>query len=1285
MKQLTIKTLLGLYSALVANLAFSGTISQVPLHVSTTAASNVLINMSVETPMGGAAYNDQPGTLAGGAACSGRVTKGGGDVGTCYIPAEVYLGYFNPNKCYSYNTSSNRFEPKSAVLSTAHDCSGRFSGNFMNWASMTAIDMFVWTMTGGNRVVDTTTETVIQRMKKQDTDSWFPHKYLSSGTNVAPSTVTPWSDGEIYIDNTNWGIKFGTTRDGSEKATYDLNVQVCDSTVGVESNCQQYGSYYKPEGLVQKNADSMRFGVTSFSLKKEADGGVLRSNMKYVGPNEPDGSGGEQTNPLAEFGSDGLLINNPVASEASASGVSNSGVINYLNKFSDAGYKSRDPASELFYESIRYYKNLGRTPEYIDVLSNADLGDFPAITAWQDPIQYSCQKNFILGINDANPWHDKKLPGTHFTSKTFNGHTLTGYDIDGDGTIADDELDYGEPSNPDADINVTTLTNKVGDLEGLNGTNQRIGCTIDLCPEDGSGALNDSSAKHMGKLGQVMGTSPDPQKENSYYIAGLAYYANTEDVRSDLSGDQTITTFMIDTQEYKSNPLVGQMNMLWLAGKYGGFVDADGDGVPDAGEWDSKTSGEPDNYVLASRPDKLVNALSDNFSDIQDLSSSSTAVTASSTRLNTETQTYQASFSSADWSGELVAFPILSTGALGTKAWDASFLAADNRNIYSWDGSAGFSFDTANNSTVSAAALSVSVTPLSDDEIDYLRGDQSNEVQNNGLFRDRDTLLGDIVNSNPRFVGRDNFGYAKLDGAEGTKYGEFRELASYLTRKKALYVGANDGMLHGFDADTGIELFGYVPRAVYSNLASLSKQGYDHRFFVDGTPAVSDAYIDQDGQPSNDSAWSSVLVGTLGAGGKGVYALDVTTPSSFAATDVLWEVDPTTLSAASTLDFANLGVTMGEATIARMANDQWAAIFSNGYDSASKEAIVYVVDLRSGALIKEFNTGVSGNNGMATPVVIDSDGDLNADAIYAGDLKGNLWKIDVSDAQHSNWDFAFYEDNGTPADLTDDVIPKPLFVAQDSVAPGNTQPITAKPQVGPHSQGGVMVYFGTGKYFETQDNVVGGSPKVQSFYGIWDQGVAVEGDRDAADSKFKLVEQTIDFEATFGTEFDVRVTSDNSVNYIGNAPATGWYMDLKLTTATAKGERVVNVPLLRGGRVIFETLTPSTDPCDFGGSGWIMALDAFTGSSEELTPFDINRDGKYDDDDKITVNKNGVDVKVSLSGLSNQSMQGGASVLDMGKQDRLFFNDDDDDDKKTDDLGLLGPDDGGRQSWQQLQ
>ncbi|OMH28401.1 pilus assembly protein [Motiliproteus sp. MSK22-1] len=1257
---------LPLFSKVVSILGFAviaisfsafGAVSQVPLYLATTADPNVLFNMSVESPMGGAAYNDQPDTLAGGAVCNGRVNDGG-TVGACYFKTETYLGYFDSNKCYAYTSNSPGYFYPTGVTNTDHECSGAYSGNFMNWASMTAIDMFIWTMTGGNRIVDTTSETIIQRARKQNNNGWYPHKLVKATQNVSPSTVTPWSDSAIYITNTSFGISFGTTIGGTEKGTFNLQVKVCDSSVGLESNCIEYtdgSTYYKPEGLIQDKSDSMRFAVTSFSKdgSQSRDGGVLRANMKYVGATEPDGNGGTRINPNGEVTTGGLLVNNPNPSDATASGVSNSGVINYLNKFSESGYKSYDPAAELFYESLRYFKNLGRTPEYADGLSVANMGGFPAITNWEDPIQYSCQKNFIVGINDANPWLDKRLPGTHFTTADFSGRTLTA-------------ADYGEPSNSDTSINVTSLTNEVGRLEGLNGTSQCIGCV------DGNCNLS-ATNKTISSLGEVMGTCPYGPKENSYYIAGLAHYANTNDLRTEsaMPGEQTVATFMIDTQEYNANPLTGQMNMLWLAGKYGGFIDSNGNDEPDLqSEWDEDADGEPDNYVLASRPDKLVTGLSEAFAEIEERSSTASAITTNSAQLSTDSNAYQAKFNSGNWSGHLYALPVSATATLGTATWDAAeeLPAHGSRNIYSWNAAstAAFSFDTSNLATIQAVAPT-----LGTDEVNYIRGDQRKEQQNGGNFRNRPNetaldgsiygnVLGDIVNSDPQYVSYPNFGYVGLGGTEGSDYAVFRTGASYLARKEMLYVGGNDGMLHAFDADTGVEVFAYIPRSITSNLEALTKPNYSHKYYVDGSPHVGDAYIDHDGDSDNE--WRSILVSTTGAGGKGVFALDVTFPDSFSTTNVLWEIDDTTTG------FSDLGYTLGQVTIVRLATGEWGAVFANGYDSSSGKAVIYIVDLEDGSLIAEFDTETTGN-GMSTPFVADTDRDYIADTIYAGDLKGNLWKIDISSSANSNlWDFSFHDGPGANA------APEPLFIAKDSS--GATQAISASPQVGWHSDNGMMIYFGTGKYYETNDNIVGTTPQIHSLYGVQDDGTTqVNSDRS------ELVGQAILSEVgAFG--FQIRITEQNAQG----SGKKGWYIDLKLSTETdGDGERVVNMPLLRGDRVFFTTLVPSADHCTAGGESWQMELNAITGGRLDSSPYDLNSDGVIDDGDMITItHADGTTEKVAYTGIRKDGLgitDNPASLEDGDKAWDIFSGSSGD----TVALQRESSDPSGRQAWQELQ
>ncbi|MBF0126576.1 MAG: hypothetical protein HQM02_05125, partial [Magnetococcales bacterium] len=254
---------------------------------------NVMLNLSIETPMQGAAYNDQPN----GALCGGRINDGG-TVGVCYAHENEYIGYFDPDKCYSYTNS--RFEP--AALATSHQCSGQWSGNFLNWATMTAIDEFRWALTGGNRSTDTTALTVLERsnMGLGKGDSWYPVKMISSTQNVAPSTVTPYTNSKIYLYNHGTQFDIGTSWGGSEKVTnLNARVMVCDSGISLEDNCIPYGNHHKPQGLIQNNAYRMRFALMSYTRDdgKSRDGGVLRANMKYVGPLRPASGGGPGDQP----------------------------------------------------------------------------------------------------------------------------------------------------------------------------------------------------------------------------------------------------------------------------------------------------------------------------------------------------------------------------------------------------------------------------------------------------------------------------------------------------------------------------------------------------------------------------------------------------------------------------------------------------------------------------------------------------------------------------------------------------------------------------------------------------------------------------------------------------------------------------------------------------------------------------------------------------------------------------------------------------------------------------
>ena len=291
----------------------------------------------------------------------------------------------------------------------------------------------------------------------------------------------------------------------------------------------------------------------------------------------------------------------------------------------------------------------------------------------------------------------------------------------------------------------------------------------------------------------------------------------------------------------------------------------------------------------------------------------------------------------------------------------------------------------------------------------------------------------------------------------------------------------------------------------------------NHRLINDGAAITFDAYL--------GNSWRTILVGSLGGGGKGVYALDVTDPDNFTASEVLWEF--------SSADDSDMGVAIPQPAIGRMNNGQWAAIVANGYNSDQANAELFVLDLKTGAVLKKIDTGVGSDNGLSNPAAVDVDGDRIVDYVYAGDLKGNLWKFDLTTSNTGNWTVAFTS-SGSPA---------PLYTAcsADPCTAGNRQPITARPEVGLHPIEGYSVYFGTGSFFAVGDNASGGS--LQTFYAIHDRNPKDTGTSILpAAGRSNLVQQTVIYENSAyeftqvveGVEIvtnteGVRVTSNNLV------------------------------------------------------------------------------------------------------------------------------------------------------------
>lgn len=572
--------------------------------------------------------------------------------------------------------------------------------------------------------------------------------------------------------------------------------------------------------------------------------------------------------------------------------------------------------------------------------------------------------------------------------------------------------------------------------------------------------------------------------------------------------------------------------------------------------WHASVNGHG-NFVAATSPTEFVQGLIDALATVAQRLGSASNVTANSTSFQTDTRVYQASYVSGKWTGELAAYEVSSAGVSnkdedGDGVPDAAWKASQNipaygdRNLFT-SSAVGVGKGTSFPTTAQQTALGA-------DNAAYVAGSRALETRQGGPLRDRDTLLGDIANSSPMYV-HDN---------------------------EAIYVGANDGMLHAFSAvDRGApgnqaggeELFAYVPVGIdLAALATLSDPQYgpNHRYFVDGPVVVSS---------QAQTGGSNYLLGTLGRGGKGLFALDVTYPANFDASDVLWDYTGTALG-------DDMGQVLGEPLIVTLNNGATAAIVGNGINSNNGHSVLFLLDLATGAVIRKFDTGSGGDNGLSAPRGADTNADGKVDYVYAGDLNGNVWKFDLSGATAADWAIA----NGGAA----------MFRAVD--AGGKAQPITTGLAIARDpATSQVWVFVGTGSFIESGDI---GDTDVQSMYGLIDSGGAIAG-------RGELVERDILVTGTQGGR-DVR-----GFEAAGTMPADkkGWFIDLD---EPSPGERVVSNPRVRGTVLLFASMVPpQEDTCDAGGTGYINALDAFNGTSLGSPYFDVDGDGDFDDDDRI--------------------------------------------------------------------
>lgn len=603
-------------------------------------------------------------------------------------------------------------------------------------------------------------------------------------------------------------------------------------------------------------------------------------------------------------------------------------------------------------------------------------------------------------------------------------------------------------------------------------------------------------------------------------------------------------------------------------------------------------------------------ALKSVVQDIQATTRSETGIAVSGRSYSASAHAYVPSYQTGEWSGDVEAV-LLSNGA---KVWRASeeLPEPDKRNIHTFDDTTSkglpLKLDALNLAGMTSL-LGVSDAP---GLLQYLRGDRSGE---GSTYRKRSTPLGDIVNSSPVLV--KDLVDSRYDFLSGSTPGRSTYL-SFLNAKKyrtaQLFVGANDGMLHAFNAGDdqktmGAETFAFMPRTVLGSVKALADPAYTHRYFVDGPLVEVDVY------DTGSTKWRNLVLGGGGAGAKNLFAINVPVSSLLdgknpklltdeqsapGATDILWE------RASDHPDFAELGFVLQTPKSGILRDGRWAIVVGNGYESAGGRAQLYLIDAVSGARIAVFDT-VTGStaepNGLGGVELV-LDGAKRIVAAYAGDLHGNLWKFDLSSATPAQWGVAF---GG-----------KPLFKASNSS--GAAEPITAAPLHVRHPVGGVMVFAGSGKLFETGDTDVQAQ---RTLYGVWDK-VAIGTHSGNADDRLtdndSLVTQTITSLEIGGASGKYYAVSDNAVDYGTNegAQKRGW----KIRLTVEAGQRLIYDPQVEGGRVFFDTFVPgaSADECATR-KPYVLSfvLDPFTGAPGRGGPtFDTNGDESFTSADNAT-------------------------------------------------------------------
>ena len=593
-------------------------------------------------------------------------------------------------------------------------------------------------------------------------------------------------------------------------------------------------------------------------------------------------------------------------------------------------------------------------------------------------------------------------------------------------------------------------------------------------------------------------------------------------------------------------------------------------------------------YYQASDAASLTTALTAALNSISSQAGSGGAGSTSSSTLTSSTFYYQTLYDPTDWRGIIRAYALGTDGSVSTNlSWStdttmsATATTTPAPTFESWNTTTNRpitlalgNFSSAQQTTL-ATNLPTGATAAG--LVSWVLGNNST-----GL-KARTVLLGDVINS--------TLAYASPTVQTATDLVGDSTYSNYLSIKSgavsgtagmtaSLVVNANDGLTNVINATSGARRYAYMPSTALPSLYLVADPAYingtSHKFLDDGQINISDAQI--------GTSWKTLAVGGTGAGGRSYYALQLYDASAGNIVKSLWEISAPTAANASNV-WNDLGYAYSKPEVAKLPDGTWAAFIGNGYGSNSGVAALYVISLTDGSLIKKIVIDSTDTaNGLGSVKLVVNSSNV-VQAAYGGDLKGRMWKFDLSNTAPANWGLAF---SGLP-----------LFTASG----GTSQPITAQPLTVVNSTSGYMVYFGTGKFNEITDKT---TTATQSFYAIWDAANGV-GNYTIANLQAQSITGTFT-----GTSGQYMTTSSTTVDY---TTKKGWYLPLTYNN-TLVGERVIYQAAYTLGRILFTTAgVDTTDPCASQGFGRLVEIDALSGAMLTYPVLDTNGDGLVDTND----------------------------------------------------------------------